>query len=164
MKTYILIICIIAICAIQVTSSAAASYEKCSSKCFEGCEEGVCKKTLQCAGCSRKFYEDKEDNKEKIKLMKQKDNEKIQEIKENYKQDMKELLEKQSKETEALRKKHDSEVEDLKQEYEEKIKKTKVILKNATDKKIKELETVCRGSDCPCCSGKEWKLNCSTNC
>jgi hypothetical protein len=206
MKTYTLIFCVIAICAIQATLAAYST--KCHKTCFEGCDFGVCKKTLSCAGCSRKFFEDKEENKEKIKLLKAKDDEKIQELKETFKEEIRVLVEKQTselvilrkshsenyetlvnnldvelkaliasqklklvalkkaqdEEIEALKERHNNEIETLKQEHEERINKTRVVLKSTTDKKIKELDTICHGIDCPCCSTSGFTLNCSKSC
>lgn len=206
MKTYTLIISLFAICVIQ--GILAEQTTKCHSNCFKGCSEGICKKTISCMGCSRKYYEDKEKAKETIKLMKQKDDEKIDEMTLTYKKALQELLLKHEKEInelvesqkslyaslvseldeelkkimeaqkvklmnmktkheneiKELKEKHTSEIENLKKEHEEKINNSKVNLKNIRDKKEKELETICRGIDCPCCKKNGWEINCNIDC
>jgi hypothetical protein len=206
MKTYFLLISIFAICVIQGILTEHGS--KCNSSCFEGCSVGICKKTISCMGCSRKYYEDKEKAKKTIKLMKAKDDEKIDEMTLTYKQALKELLLKHEKEInelvesqkslystlvneldeelkrimeaqkvklmkmksrqeteiKELKEKQSTEIENLKKEHEEKINKTKVVLKDIREKKEKQLETICRGIDCPCCAKNGWEINCNIDC
>lgn len=205
-NTYKLFISIFAICVLQGILTEEAM--KCRSYCFEGCSKGVCRDTLDCLGCSRKYYEDKLKAKEKIRLMRKRDDEKIEKIKIRNEKEMEELLEKHeaemneltdsqkeayeslvntldeelkslmaehkekllnmrtthAKEIKELKLKHISEIQELKEKHKQIISRTKIVLKSGRNKKAKELETICRGHDCPCCSLVSLKVNCNQTC
>ena len=67
-------------------------------------------------------------------------------------------------EIKELKEKHVTAINELRQEHKRSIKTTKVILKSASDKKAKALETICSGSHCPCCGTTGWTLNCNSRC
>ena len=111
MKTFTLILSIFAICVIQ--GIFAEELMKCKSSCFEGCSFGICRQTPSCTGCSRKYYEDKQKAKTKIKLMKIRDEKKIESIKIRNEKEMDILVEKHESEMSELVMSHKSNYEHL---------------------------------------------------
>jgi len=111
MKTSTLILSIFAICVIQ--GIFAEELMKCSSSCFEGCSVGICRQTLSCNGCSRKYYEDKIKAQTKIKLLKERDENKIEIIKKRNEEEMDQLVKKHESEMSELVESHKSSYEEL---------------------------------------------------
>lgn len=111
MKTFTLILSIFAICVIQ--GIFAEELMKCKSSCFEGCSFGICSQAPSCTGCSRKYYDDKQKAKTKIKLMKIRDEKKIESIKIRNEKEMDMLVEKHESEMSELVESHKSDYEDL---------------------------------------------------
>lgn len=131
MKTYTLIITLFAICVIQGII-AEEIMMKCNGDCFNGCKRGVCKKTKECNGCSRKYFEDKESVKEKIKLMKKNTEEKIEEVKSENNEEMEELIKKHEKEMTELTQSHTESHENL-------VKKLQVDLQEVIEGQKRQL-------------------------
>ena len=113
-------ITLFAICVIQ--GIFAGEIMKCSSSCFKGCNTGICDKSKSCSGCSRKYFEDKESIKEKIKLMKKKTEEKIEEVKSENEKEMEELLAKHESDMTELTDSHKESYEELVSKLEGELK------------------------------------------